>query len=142
MIALPISSFRAAKLLADQETQGFLVWKNGHVLARKYALGALRQCHFNNGIVLVCAKEYPDGRILFRHLHHSVVVVHVHLHLTDVLMRQFANLQVKENETAQKPIVEYEINPKVMFVECDTHLTTDKCETLAKFKKEFAEMIY
>lgn len=127
-------------MLANQETQGLLVWQNGHVLAREYALRALRQSHFNDGIVLVRAEEYPDGRILFWHLHHSIVVVHVHLHLSDVLMLQFSNLQVKENEAAQKPVVEYEINPKVMFIEGDAHLTADKSESFAKFKKEFAEV--
>ena len=46
----------------------------------------------------------------------AVVVVHVHLHLPNVLVRELAKLQVEEHETAQEPVVEHEVHLEVVLL--------------------------
>ena len=82
-------------LFLQQLLQVFFAGKNRFIFACKDLRIVLRQGHFDNGVVLVLSENDANRRILFRQLHFAVVVVNVHLHLSDVLMLQLSDFQIE-----------------------------------------------
>ena len=70
-----------------------------------------------------------------------LVIVDVHLHLPEVLMRQRPDLQVDEHERSGEPVVENQVDPVVLAVERDALLAGHECKPLAEFEKELAELV-
>ena len=52
----------------------------------------LRQSHFDRCVVLCCAEQNADGRILLGKFLYAIVVVDIHLQLSYILMRELACL--------------------------------------------------
>ena len=50
-------------------------------------------------------------------LHEAVEVVHIHLHLPEVLMGELVELEVNDHVAAQQTVVEDEIDEEVVLVE-------------------------
>ncbi len=55
------------------------------------------------GLALVRAEHGPDRRVLVRGRQLALVVVDVHLHLPEVLVGQFTELQVRKDEGTGEP---------------------------------------
>ena len=70
-----------------------------------------------------------------------VEVVHVHLHLAQVLVGQLAELEVDEDEAAQQPIVENQVDVEVIALEGEPSLSCDEAEALAELEQERLEAI-
>ena len=82
-------------LFFQQFLQSFLTWQYCLILACKNLRIILRQSHFYNSIVLVTAQYDSYRWILIRQLHLPVIVMNIHLHLSNILMLQFADFQIK-----------------------------------------------
>jgi hypothetical protein len=58
------------------------------------------------------------------------------IHLADILVRQFADLEVNQQVAFQYAVVKNQINIKVVVVELHAFLTTDESEAFTQFKKK------
>lgn len=67
--------------------------------------------------------------------------IHVHHHLTEVLVCELPELEVNEDKAAQQPIVENQVNIEVIAFDAQTLLARHETETLAEFQKELLEAI-
>jgi hypothetical protein len=85
-------------------------------------IGVLRQGDLNQGRIFLLAENDADGVVLRFGFDDTVEVVHVHLHLPEILMGEFAELEVDEHVAAQKPVIENEIDEEVLFVEGESLL--------------------
>src|SRR5207244_3654560 len=89
--------------------------------------------------VLLRAENDPDRlRLVLRALE-SIEEIHVHLHLTEVLMRELPQLQVDEDEAAEQPIVEDEVDVEVIALEREPLLSRDEAEAFPHLEEEFLE---
>ncbi len=66
---------------------------------------ALRQRVAHDGLALVGTEDDAEGRVLPVLGQFPRVVIDIHLHLPDVLVRQVADLQVQQDEAAREPVV-------------------------------------
>ena len=130
-------------LLADDALESGGRWQHGPVLPCEDAVVlAFRKCQFDGGVIdLLATEQNANGRILIWQLHDSVIIMDIHLHLPQILMRDLGKFQVKHKERTRQAVVEYEIDRVMLFIECETDLPPDKCEAFAKFKHEFLNMV-
>ena len=103
-------------------------------------VGVLGQRQLHHGVVFLPAEHDADGGILLRQLHMAVVVVHIHLHLPEVLVREFAQLQVDDEVAAQEPVVEDEVEEVVVAIEGEALLPRLKEKAFAQLQEEFFEV--
>ena len=68
--------------------------------------------------------------------------MNVTVHLSDILMRQFPQLQVYQHITFQDAVVEHQIHIEILVIVSHPFLTTCKAETPAKFQKEVLQVGY
>lgn len=125
------------KLFFQQLLQFFFAGQNRFVLAGEDLGVVLRQGHFNDGVVFVLAEDNADGGVFFWQLDLAVVVVDVHLHLPDVLVLQFADFQVKEDEAAQEPVVKHQVYDEMLFVKREADLAAHERKAGAEFQEVF-----
>ena len=71
----------------------------------------------------------------------AVKVVHIHLHLAQVLMRQFSNFQVYQHIAAQQAIEKNQIDIKMIRTEREAFLPSFKQEPLAKLQQKGFEPV-
>ena len=55
-------------------------------------IGILRQCEFNKSIILAFAKKNADSWFLKILFYEAIIIVDVHLHLTEILMAEIIHL--------------------------------------------------
>lgn len=53
--------------------------------------------------MLLFAEDDADGGVFVCTFHVAVEVVHIHLHLADVLVGEFADFEVKQDIASQQP---------------------------------------
>src|SRR5690606_25691617 len=80
-------------------------------------LVVLGERDLHHRVVLARAQHDSDGGVLVLYALESVEVVHVHLHLTEVLMRELAELEIDEDEAPQESVVEDEVDEEVIAVD-------------------------
>ena len=68
-----------------------------------------RQSIFYQQIVLVGAQQDSNCRVLIGRLLVPIVLVYIHLQLTDVFVCDLVGLQFNDNETAEQPVVKYQV---------------------------------
>jgi hypothetical protein len=105
-------------------------------------VGVGRQGKFDDGIFLPLAEEDADGGVLVGSLHEAVEVVHIHLHLPQILMVELVELQVDNHIAAQQTVVEDEIDEKMVLVEGEALLAGLEEKSLAELKQEVFQLIY
>ena len=71
----------------------------------------------------------------------AVEVVHVHLHLPQILMAELVELEVDEHIAAQQAVVEDEIDEEVVLVEGEALLAGLEEKALAQFEQEVFELV-
>ena len=86
------------------------------------------------------AENNSYSRVLFFGFDEAVKVIDIHLHLTEVLVGQLANLQIDEDVATQKSIVENQVDEEMFFVKSEALLTGLNQEPLSKFEKEALNM--
>lgn len=102
---------------------------------------AFGQSEFDDGVVFVGAEQNADGRVFIRRGFHSLVIIAIHLHLSDVLMRQFSEFEVDEREAPQGAMVKREVNVEVVAIDGDAFLTSDEEEIASEFQEKFLQMV-
>ena len=104
-------------------------------------VGVFGEGEFDDGLFGGFAEEEADGGVFVRELHLAVVVVHIHLHLAEVLMGELVELEVDEDVAAEEAVVEDEIDKVVVFIEGEASLAGFEEEALAHLEKEVLEAI-
>ena len=67
------------------------------IFFRKNGFVVLRQSHFHYSIVFACAEKDSYGRIFIGKFFYAVVIINIHLHLSEILMCDFACFQFEFN---------------------------------------------
>ena len=98
--------------------------------------GVFWQSEFYERIVLALAKKNADGWFLKILFHETVIVVDVHLHLTEILMGEVIHFQVNKDIALKQSVVEHNVNIEMSFLESESLLSCLKEETLAHFEEE------
>lgn len=104
-------------------------------------VGVFGQGEFDDGLFGGFAEEEADGGVFVGELHLAVVVVHIHLHLAEVLMRGFVELEVDDDVAAEEAIVEDEVHEVVVLIEGEALLAGIEEEAFAEFEEEVLEAI-
>ena len=99
-------------------------------------IGVFWQSEFYERIVLALAKKNADGWFLKILFHETVIVVDVHLHLTEILMGEVIHFQVNKDIALKESVVEHKVNIEMSFLESESLLSCLKEETLAHFEEE------
>ena len=68
----------------------------------------------DDGMVFLGAENDTHGRAIVRTASLVVIKTHIHVHLANVFMRQFASLEIKENKALEQVIVKDEVDIKVL----------------------------
>ena len=71
----------------------------------------------------------------------AVEVVHIHLHLTEVLVRELVEFEVDQNITTQQAVVEHKVHEEVVFVEGEALLPGLEEKAFAKFEKKMFNVV-
>ncbi len=77
----------------------------------------LRQGKVDEGIVLCPAKNHSNGRVLIVKFHFAIVIIDVHLHLAEVLVREFSDLEVDQDIAPEDAVVEDEVHIEMVSIE-------------------------
>ena len=88
----------------------------------------------------VGAEDNADRRIVAGIHQLALVIIHVHLHLPEVGMRQFVRLEVTQDKTTQNIVVEHEIDMVGFPVERQPLLPRHKRKAAPKLHHEFLEV--
>lgn len=96
---------------------------------------------FDDGFFGGLAEQETDGGVFVREFHLTVVVVYIHLHLAEVLMRELVELEVDDDVAAQEAVIEDEIDEVVVFIEGEAFLAGLEEEAFAEFEKEVFEAV-
>ena len=62
--------------------------------------------------------------------------MHIHLHLPNILMLEFADFQVKEDKAAQQPVIEDQIHHEMLFVKGKAFLPPDKGKACSQLQEK------
>jgi hypothetical protein len=103
-------------------------------------VGVLGQGDFHQRLVLLLAEHDADGGILLAGFYEAVEVVHIHLHLPEVLVGDLANLQIDQYIAAQQAVIENQVHEEVFFVEGESLLARLKEEAFAHFQQEALDL--
>ena len=103
-------------------------------------VGVLREGEFHHGIVLFAAEQQADGGILLWQLHVAVVVIDIHLHLTEVLMGEFAKFQIDDEVAAEDAVVKDEVEEVVVAIEGEPLLARLEEKAFSKLQKELFQV--
>src|ERR1035437_740101 len=103
-------------------------------------VGVLGQGDFHQRLILLLAEHDADRRILLAGFHEAVEVVHVHLHLPQVLMGDLAEFQIDQHIAAQQAVVENQIHEEVVFVEGEPPLPRLEEEAFAHLQQETLDL--
>ena len=104
-------------------------------------IGLGRKGQFDNRVFLSLAEKDADGGIFLGSLHLPVEIIHIHLHLPQVLVVELVKLEIDQHVAAQQPVVEDEIDEKMIFIESKTLLPGLEKKPLAEFKQKLFEPV-
>src|SRR3954468_13003278 len=107
----------------------------------KYPRVALGQGVPDDSLTLVRAQHDPDWWVLIGGRQLALIIVDVHLHLPQILVRQLSDLQVQKNKGPGESVIEYEINEEMLALESYPLLSPHEGEAFAKFKEELLQLI-
>lgn len=96
---------------------------------------------FDKQFVLVPGENDADGRIVARDIFFLGEVAEVKIHLANVVVLDFVQFQINQNEAAQDAMVEHEVHPVMGVVDGDAVLPPDEGEAFAKLQEEGLEVI-
>jgi len=81
-----------------------------------------RQCDFDESFVLSLAQDNADRGVFIIFLDVPIEVIDIHLHLSEVLMGQLADLEIDQDIAAQQSVIENKINKEMIRFESETLL--------------------
>ena len=92
-------------------------------------------------MAFVGAQNQPDRRVFAGQCPILLGIVAVHVHLPRVGMRQLAQLQVNDDEAAQTPVKQQQVNAIPGLVNPQPALPPDKGEIAAKLQQKVPEPV-
>ena len=104
-------------------------------------IGVRWQGEFDEGVVFAVAEDDADGGEFVGQFHVAVEVVHIHLHLAEVLMGELVALEVDEDVAAEQAVVEDEVDEEVVIVEGEALLAGLEEEALPEFEEEGFQLV-
>lgn len=72
----------------------------------------------------------------------AVVIIHIHLHLPQVLMRDLSDLKINEDIALEDRMIEHQINKEMIPVQGDAFLPGQEGEPFAELKKKSGEIFH
>lgn len=93
----------------------------------------------HEGFVLVGTKDDTQRKIVIFAPFEVVKHPHIHIHLADVSMGEFPDLQVDEDKTLKQIIIEDKIDIEVGGLRTDPKLATNKRKTLTQFHQKVTQ---
>ena len=110
--------------MGDLFEAGFELFFGGEVelVFRGEDVRVFRHGEFDEGVVFPVAKDDADGGKFVGEFYVAVEVVHIHLHLAEILMGELVALEVDEDVAAQQAVLEDEIDEEVIVVEGEAFL--------------------
>ena len=118
-------------------TQFFFRGQVQLVFAGKKLLIAMQDGVFSNILVRIGAKDDADGRVIALAALQFVIHSDIHIHLTHVLMGDFAGFQIHQHKALKNIVVEHKVDIVVLFFCVDMLLAGYKGIALAQFHEEF-----
>jgi hypothetical protein len=95
----------------------------------------------DDGVILVSAEDDSHGGAVIGAAPLVVVEAHIHVHLADVLVGEFAGLEVKEDEALEQVVIENKVDIEILGLGAEALLAGDEGEALAQFQEECLEII-
>ncbi len=111
------------------------------VAARMYLLIVFGKCDLDHRVVLVRAEHDAYGWRLVLLPLVSVEVIDVHLHLTEILMRQLRELEIDQHEASEQAVVEDQVHVEVIATKGDALLPSHETEAFSEFQHEGFESV-
>jgi hypothetical protein len=96
---------------------------------------------FDKQFVFVPGEDDADGRVVAFGVFLGGEVAEVEIHLPDVVVLDFLELQIDEDEASQDAVVKDEIDAVVGVVDRHAVLAADEGEAFAEFQKKGLEVI-
>ena len=81
---------------------------------------------FYDGITFICAEHNADWRVVAFVHQFAFIIVNIHLHLSQILMRQVSDLKVDEDKALQDIVVKYKVYSEMPTVKRDSFLSCDE----------------
>ena len=107
------------------------------IAARKQLLRLLRpQRIFHDRIILVRTQDQAQRWVVAVGASLFVKIVDVKLKLSQVLVRQLANLEIDQHKALENGVVKNQVDIEMIAINRDPLLASDERETFAKFQKE------
>ena len=86
-------------------------------------------------------EDDANGLIFVIKLYMAVEVIDVHLHLAQVLVREFSDLQIDQHVAAKQPVIEDQIDKEMLLVEGEAFLPGLEEKALAQLQKEMFQLV-
>src|SRR5574337_1100179 len=111
------------------------------VTGREYLVVSFRQSEAYDRVALIRAQHDADGWILDFSRHFPLIVVDVHLHLSEILMGKLSDLEVDQHKTSRQPVVEYQIDEEMPSVQCYPLLSRHERKAFPQFKEKMLQLV-
>ena len=96
---------------------------------------------FHQQFVFVACENDANRRVVALGIFLVSEVAEVEIHLADVVVLDFFELQIDQNKTAENAVVENQIDAVVGVIDRYPILPTDKGEAFAEFQQEWLEVV-
>lgn len=107
----------------------YLEWQIGKIFRHKYLVIIFWKCIFHNRIPLICTKYDTNGLHISLIHHFTRVIIHIHLHLPQILKSQFAHIHKTKK-----------LNNQYFFTAVD--FSTHICYNVQSFTKNFQVVLF
>ena len=106
----------------DQFLLQFLFRGQVELILRCIDVRFFRKGESDESIVLCPAEDDADRRVLIGKFYLAVVIIHVHLHLAEVLVRDLPDLEVDQDITPEEAVVEHKVHKVMICIEGEPFL--------------------
>ena len=97
-------------------------------------VGVYGQSDFDQRILFLFAQNDADRRSFVFQFHKPVEVIDVHLHLAEIAVAEFADLEIDQHIAAQQAVVEHQIDEEMFLVESEALLPGLEQKSLAQYQ--------
>jgi hypothetical protein len=98
------------------------------------------QSHFYHFVVFAGTKENAHGGVFVAELFVAVVIIHVHLQLTQILVGNFPRFNFDDHKAPQQAVVKHQVGKKLIIFEQQAFLPGNKRKAVAQFEQKLLQM--
>ena len=132
IVAVLQGGFKKPPFLFDLQTELFFRWQAKHVFGGEDLFAIVQHRVAGYGLVLFRAEDEPDGRVVIRSREDPVMHPHITVHLTDIAMGQFANLQVNKEIEFQAAVIENQVDVAVLLLDANMLLPCNEGKSILR----------